>query len=1146
MGKRKKTTIGYKYYMGLHMGLCRGPVDAIRQIRVGDKVAWTGTVASNTTIHIDKPDLFGGSEQEGGIVGDLTTLMGGRDQPRHAGLAAMLGGLVSAFRGVTTTFFDGLVCAMSPYPKEWSYLVQKTRAGWAGSCWYPEKCEIPMRAPARQVTGTPALAATSAAAGEEVLIAWDSKWKYQQEAAGAAGGDHSGIDVDDSAWPVGRGGFGNLAGSYLTPAANTVIFGGRIPTEAHNAVWLRCHIKRVANGRALRIKVWADDTPQLWINGAIVRLARPQPESDPFLFLADIPNTLQRADNTVALRVADGGLTDTTNPQYIYAAMELVAVKGGAGAAAGAGLDNFIAMNPAHILRRLYTDPSIGRGLDAARALDEASWIAAADALYAEGFGLCMKWSRSGSVADFAASVINHAGAAVYTSRTSGKLVLKLIRGDYDADDLPLFTPDTGLLGVDDDESSSQGVGINEIVVRYTNVLDKCEAAVREKNLGAIMAAGGTVMSEEVDYSGIPTEALARRVARRDLKAKSGFIKKLGVRLDRRGRDIMPGHVFRISDAQRGISNMVLRAGRVEFGSITDGTITVTALQDVFGLPAAVYRDPAENSYVPPAAIALPPPLQAAMEAPYRDLAQAMSAAELAALDASAGYLHAAAVRPSGLASSFKLLERVRPAAWASAADDGQWCPGGTLAQAIDCTATAIALDNASDLASIALGAAALLGSEIVRIDAVNPSAATLTIARGCLDTVPARHARGTALLCYDGWGADSRTEFAAGVTADAILLTRTGSETLAESDAVAQSVTFAGRAARPYPPADVRINGQRYPDAVTGSIALTWAHRDRITQADHVIDTSQAGIGPEPGTTYTARLLAARTGDVLAVQSGIVGCGASLQTTYAGPLMIELASERGGLPCYQTWQHTVNTQAAFDPLALYAGGVRGALIDPGDLSTVWADDAGTVPAAVDEPVALITDKSGCDVHAWQSTPALRPYLRRDASGRYYLAGDGARWMFLGKTAAQTDLPCLVLCAAQQAASASTVLVGKPHADSHTDPYFRWSLWRAGASIECRINGTPYQSGGGWGAEAAVLTIDTPAGQLIAGSTEASLPAGETLTYPHAVPARIFANASEGEIFTGRLYALAIVGKALTGSERQNLQDWMAQRMPPA
>ncbi len=33
-------TVGYRYYMSLQMGLCRGPLDEIEQINVGDVRAW--------------------------------------------------------------------------------------------------------------------------------------------------------------------------------------------------------------------------------------------------------------------------------------------------------------------------------------------------------------------------------------------------------------------------------------------------------------------------------------------------------------------------------------------------------------------------------------------------------------------------------------------------------------------------------------------------------------------------------------------------------------------------------------------------------------------------------------------------------------------------------------------------------------------------------------------------------------------------------------------------------------------------------------------------------------------------------------------------------------------------------------------------
>ena len=137
MGKKKKVTIGYRYFMGIHAGLSPGPLDEIVEIRVGDKTAWQGSITSNAEININQPDLFGGEEKEGGIVGTLAVLMGAPEQSIHARLATMLGGIVPAFRGVASTFFDGMVCAMSAYPKPWSYRVRRITSGWDGECWYP-------------------------------------------------------------------------------------------------------------------------------------------------------------------------------------------------------------------------------------------------------------------------------------------------------------------------------------------------------------------------------------------------------------------------------------------------------------------------------------------------------------------------------------------------------------------------------------------------------------------------------------------------------------------------------------------------------------------------------------------------------------------------------------------------------------------------------------------------------------------------------------------------------------------------------------------------------------------------------------------------------------------------------------------------
>ncbi|MEG1971205.1 MAG: hypothetical protein RR101_13930, partial [Burkholderiaceae bacterium] len=268
-------------------------------VKVGDKLAWSGSATGNQTVAIKQPELFGGDDREGGIDGSLTVLQGAPDQPVHAGLAAMLGGVAPAFRGVMTLFFDGLVCSGSPYPKPWTMRVRRAKAGWAEACWYPEKAQIA------------------------------------------------------------------LTGSEIS--------------------------------------------------------------------------------------AADGAI------QTIHA------------------------MNPVHMLYECITNPDWGRGISAAR-LDGAAWRRAADAVYAEGFGMCLKWSRSDKLSQFMQEVIDTVGAVQYVDRSSGLIVLKLIRDDYQADQLPLFDANSGLLAITEDENSALAASTNEVIATYHSPVDNADHQVRVRS----------------------------------------------------------------------------------------------------------------------------------------------------------------------------------------------------------------------------------------------------------------------------------------------------------------------------------------------------------------------------------------------------------------------------------------------------------------------------------------------------------------------------------------------------------------------------------------------------------------------------------------------------------------------------------------
>ena len=49
MGGNKAQTVGYRYSLGLHLALCHGPIDAIREILVDRRTAWSVLTGSGTS-----------------------------------------------------------------------------------------------------------------------------------------------------------------------------------------------------------------------------------------------------------------------------------------------------------------------------------------------------------------------------------------------------------------------------------------------------------------------------------------------------------------------------------------------------------------------------------------------------------------------------------------------------------------------------------------------------------------------------------------------------------------------------------------------------------------------------------------------------------------------------------------------------------------------------------------------------------------------------------------------------------------------------------------------------------------------------------------------------------------------------------------
>ncbi len=734
-------TIGFRYIMSLHMGLGIGPNDELKEIRVGDLTAWKGQACltcDGFKISIDAPNLFGGDEKEGGILGTAYIYPGCFTQELQGpltsptgdlpGIAASLGGDVPNFRGVTTVWYHGMVCAMNPYPKEWAFRVRRAHSGWDGGFndgWYLAKAAI-----------------------------------------------HLGVDIQ--------------------------------------------------------------------------------------------------------------------------------------------------AMNGAHILVQTATDKDWGRGLDM-DMLDENSYIYAANQLCNEGFGLCMPWFRQETVGEFTQMVIDHIGGAQYVDRETGKLTLRLIRDDYDADTLPLYTPTSGLLAIEEDDASASEQAFNEIIVKGFDPNEKADFSVRAQNLASIQSLG-VIISNTIEYKGIPTRELAAKVAMRELKAQTS-LRRFTVRLDRRAWRLAPAGVFRISHPGRGIGNLILRIGEVtELDSIS-GEMEIKAVQDVFGLPLTVYYEAQEPAWTPPSFEAIPAPALRLVERTYRDAYLRIGAGDTAALDPDISFVGMVAERPAGLAaaSGFDMAVNLDGGSdYTTVASNATFDGNATLDASITALATEITLDAAArddwdD--EVAPGSLALIGDEIVGVDSYDPVTGIVTVKRGVVDTIPAPHAAAVAVWLLEDVAEDA-TEYASGEEVNGIALTRTSTDLLsvAEAEPGVQVVTVVGRIAKPFPPGNVEIDGEsiyaqtvQHPEPV-----ITWTHRDRIAQADLIVGHGEGSVGPEPGTTYTIRVFL--EGEVVPVreETGIVGLtwtyDAAMQLADAATpvVAIQLLSVRDGLESYQRYTFAV------------------------------------------------------------------------------------------------------------------------------------------------------------------------------------------------------------------------------------------------
>ena len=893
----KSYTSGYEYYAGLHIGVCHGPVDVVKEILFKGKLGWKGLAAwgeptvdypgfdfaeprdqekpredgtVNTgqvdTVIINQHKLFGGEVEEGGVLGIVNILHGGRTQGINNYLKdrKKLGSkdpdkFTPAYRGILSLVFHSHLKSGKQYvPQAWLENLSPSIALFKTS---------KLTEPTTEHTGfywgamNPAL--------KEVSV---KVFRALQ------GWNHRNVESPDEQPPC------------------------WYPIEDPGSLRPRAIVTRWLDGNPEREKVF--------MNAAHIAV---QCLTD-LRFGMKVPFSLiGESFKRCADQLSDQEYWDVDHWEPLY-----------------------------------YTHTYGPNGEFSVQR-------------QCEGIGLGIVWSGENSIRAFLADIMRYINGNIYIDHTTGKLEMVLIRKvpveEYD------YLPVLGPSQIIDIGTFARPVGeeaVNTISLTYRDYdTEKTETVTRSNT--AMVAIYGEVISESIDLPGIKNPQMAAEICEREVRQRcsmAGTYSRMqvtkGVPLNSTGAasvfTLYEGAPFKLTWPKHGVEEQVYRVSNINYGTMTDNFVEFDAIEDVFGLvdSTSVVGSPSSGWDDPTSIPAeLTPEELKPFHVPYTLLLNAGGSVMINQLPQDTGLFGMLANTESASVTGFSLYANSGelPPSTTSEADpaylvgSAALCPTSQLDGAMTVLSTEfpgtlqhavrIRPDSLSRMSAETVeGAWFIVDDEKIRCvsivkDDEDPDYLLMEVERGIYDTVPAAHADGATMWWFNGalasaaWSSYQRYTEGELVTLFAAPYGSGGGNSLSGTtekvvDFETDNAWFA-----PYPPANVKINGQYFPDSVLeAGFTVEWSCRNRVTQSDVAVPWDAAGVDPEPGTTFNLRVYDPDLPDgpesrtLLDEQVGIDPFGAVGYYIYSGTpssasrYEIELEASRNGKVSTQIFSH--------------------------------------------------------------------------------------------------------------------------------------------------------------------------------------------------------------------------------------------------
>lgn len=547
--------------------------------------------------------------------------------------------------------------------------------------------------------------------------------------------------------------------------------------------------------------------------------------------------------------------------------------------------------------------------------IDVDSFIACGNTLADESIGISMLVQTAMLGRDLVAEMLRHADGVVYADPVTGLYTMTLAREiPSDEQDELLIVDDSNILPDTFEFSrSSWEMTKNTIIVQYTDRTTFETTPVQYQDLANIDVRGGMVDSEEFSYLGFSNSTAAMNTAARVSKMKASPLVSAKMSLNRIGYQLRPGSAFWLRKPNRGLANVLMRVIEINYGTLDDPAIKITAMEDIFAVNAVAYVPPDPSDWTPPVGAVVPFSQQRLIEAPA-----------FGAEDMSRRYVITMGVPSSNGVIAYDV--------WTDTSGGTNFqqtnsidalTPSGVLVSGLSRTGpevdvagfTVTSVVGVSDIESGTTGSREsgenllLVGNELMAwqniVDNGNGTYTVTGVYRGVLDTMPQDHGSGARVyFMSEGAGTTNEDGYGGDLTLNTKLTPKSIVDTVPLDNAAAMSVTTNARALRPLPPGRLRIDGAVVGSGATydGDMLFSWAHRNRLD--DSIASQADPSRTPEEGTTYNIRVYT--SSNALLASALEVSSAASTGTmrfAVSGDMRIEIEAVRDG---YVSWTKLV------------------------------------------------------------------------------------------------------------------------------------------------------------------------------------------------------------------------------------------------